>query len=69
MQVAEIIYLCILIAVIFGLIGWFVGYSVGSDKCYHSFEEVLNMESRVPGRDRVMIHICKKCGKRKITKV
>ena len=65
MHPMEIAYLCIVIALISG----FLGYGIGSclfEKCEHKFEEVLNITGN--GKS-VVVHMCKKCGKRKITKV
>ena len=66
MQSAEIVYLCVMVATVFGLTGWFIGYNVGQGACSHHFEEVVN--TTVKGKP-VAVHMCKKCGKRKITKV
>ena len=67
MHPMEITWLCIVIALISG----FLGYGIGSylfEKCEHKFEEVLKTSTN-GGRNTVVAHMCKKCGKRKITKV
>ena len=66
MEIAEIVYLCTIVAVVFGLTGWWCGCSAADNKCNHQFEEVLKTISH--GKS-VVVHMCKKCGKRKITKV
>lgn len=38
-------------------------------RCDHQFEEIANVNSLEPGKNRVVVHMCKKCGKRKITRV
>lgn len=54
-------------AVLF-LFGLTVGFLIGGFKtpCEHQFEEVLNTINH--GKN-IVVHMCKKCGKRKITKV
>lgn len=37
-------------------------------KCTHEWEKLIDTCGR-SGRGRVVVHMCKKCGKRKITKV
>lgn len=55
-----------------GLIGIFfglgIGFIIGSERepCEHEFEEVLNT---INHGKHIVVHMCKKCGKRKITKV
>ena len=66
MEIGKIIYLCIMLAIIFFLIGYGVGYCIWEKKCDHKFEEVLKTTSH---GNSVVVHMCKKCGKRKITKV
>jgi hypothetical protein len=61
----------IVIGLMLGIVvGFFVGcavyYYIGTPKCNHQFEEVLN--TIIHGK-HVVVHMCKKCGKRKITKV
>ena len=52
------------------VVGFFIGcavyYYIGTPKCNHQFEEVLKVDS---GGKYVVVYMCKKCGKRKITKV
>ena len=66
MTPAEIVYLCTIIAIVFFAIGCWCTFTWGDCKCHHQFEEVIN--TTVKGKP-VVVHICKKCGKRKITKV
>ena len=59
-----------------GLIGGFfglgIGYLIGSERepCEHEFEKIIDdKECIAPGKSHVVAYMCKKCGKRKITKV
>jgi hypothetical protein len=55
----------VFVGIIFGLgIGYLIGNYNG--KCEHRFEEVANV---ISGNHGTVVHMCKKCGKRKITKV
>ena len=67
MEIAEVIYLVVVALVLGGLIGYGVCYASHEYKCEHQFEEVLNI---ISSHDKsVVVHMCKNCGKRKITKV
>ena len=68
MDVAEIIFLCLLVAVAFFWVGYGIRYSIAENKCDHRFEEILNTITR-DGKKDIVVYMCKKCGKRKITKV
>lgn len=59
------LFLGLLIGIFFGL-GF--GFLIGSEKerCEHQFEEIVTTIRDGKG---VVVHMCKKCGKRKITKV
>lgn len=63
------IVIAILIAFIIGMvIGCVLHYYAGESKCNHQFEEILKTVTRDGSKD-VVVYMCKKCGKRKITKV
>ena len=67
MEPAEIVFLCILVAAVFFMVGYcFAHFYHDFMKCDHKFEEVLKT---VDGGRSVVVHMCKECGKRKITKV
>ena len=66
MAVGEVVYLCMVVAAVAFGIGYGVAYLIDSLKCKHHFEEVLKSERC--DKD-IVVHMCKKCGKRKITKV
>ena len=66
MHPMEIAWLCIVCAVVGGLFSWWLVSLIYDLKCDHKFEEVLKT---VDGGRSVVVHMCKKCGKRKITKV
>ena len=66
MQPMEIAWLCIICAMVGGSLSWAMFSLVNDTKCHHNFEEVLNTTSH--GKS-VVVYMCKKCGKRKITKV
>lgn len=66
MEISEVIYLIVVTLILGGLIGYGVCYGIHEYKCKHHFEEVLKTTSH--GKS-VVVHMCKKCGKRKITKV
>lgn len=67
MGIAEIVFLCFIVAAIFFLIGYGVSYLVYDRKCRHDYEEVLS--PTINKGKYIAIHMCKKCGKRKITRV
>lgn len=46
------------------IVMWFID----AFKCRHEWEKIVDT-SGSGGRGRVVVHMCKKCGKRKITKV
>ena len=61
------IIIAALIAFILGMIvGCIIHYNTGEPKCNHQFEEIVTTIRDGKG---VVVHMCKKCGKRKITKV
>lgn len=67
MGVAEIVYLCVIVAVVSGCLTWALVNLIGDYKCIHKYEEIINtIDSNGKG---TVVHMCKKCGKRKITKV
>ena len=67
MGVAEIVYLCIVIAFLFFGIGYDVCVNINDYKCNHKYEEIANtINSNGKG---TVVYMCKHCGKRKITKV
>ena len=51
------------IGIVVGVIIW---YYMGSPRCEHNWEKIL--DDKYPN-DHIIVHMCKKCGKRKITKV
>ena len=65
-MVPDIIIACFITFIIGMVVGLIIHYYVGEPKCNHQFEEVLKVDS---GGKYVVAHMCKKCGKRKITKV
>lgn len=71
MGVGDIIFLCMIVAAASGFITWLVASLVSDNECYHNYEEVSNDEFYEGNllKSRVIVHMCKKCGKRKITKV
>lgn len=68
MSVAEIVALCGIVGIVFFWLGYFVAYLVDGVKCQHEWEKIYDGEDWRPFGHTV-IHMCKKCGKRKITKV
>jgi hypothetical protein len=55
------------VALLIGMVaGCVIYYYTGEPKCKHQFEEVLRVDG---GGKYVVAHMCKKCGKRKITRV
>ena len=58
-----IIFICLLVG--FGL-GILIQYLYGEPKCKHRYEEIAN---DLFGNKRVVVYMCKNCGKRKVTKV
>ena len=67
-MIPDIVLGCMLGVVIGFFIGCAVYYYIGTPKCNHQFEEILTTCDKT-GRKAVVVHMCKKCGKRKITKV
>lgn len=65
-MVPDIIIACFITFLIGMGVGCVIQYYTGEPKCNHQFEEVLKVDS---GGKYVVAHMCKKCGKRKITKV
>ena len=68
-QMIGIILLFLFIGVFIGMIIW---YLFGEPKCKHEWEKIIdaneiNREGKTTGY--VIVHMCKKCGKRKVTKV
>ena len=67
MGVAEIVYLCIVVAVVSGFLTWWLTGLLNDYKCNHKYEEIVNtINSNGKG---TVVYMCKKCGKKKITKV
>ena len=63
------IVIAIFIAFLAGMVvGCVIQYHTGEPKCRHEFEEILRTVTRDGSKD-VVAHMCKKCGKRKITRV
>ena len=72
METAEAIYLIVVALVLGGLIGYGVCYATHEYKCKHQWEKIINdTEVNNYGRTtgHIVVHMCKKCGKRNITKV
>lgn len=46
--------------------GMLAQYLCGESKCKHRYEEITN---DLFGNKRVVVYMCKSCGKRKVTKV
>lgn len=59
------------IAIVLLLAGLTFGFLIGSNNnpCEHQFEKIADESSLTPGTSRVLVYMCMKCGKRKITKV
>lgn len=61
-----------IVAIIFGCLvagiglGALLQYLYGEPKCKHKYEEIAN---DLFGNKRVVVYMCKNCGKRKVTKV
>lgn len=68
MHPMEIVWLCIVCAVVGGLIGFGTGRWFWGEKCDHQFEKIVD-NSFYGGEHITVVHMCKKCGKRKITRV
>lgn len=62
-EIVAIIFVCLLVG--FGL-GILIQYLYGEPKCKHKYEEIAN---DLFGNKRVVVYMCKSCGKRKVTKV
>ena len=65
-MVPDIIIACFITFIIGMVVGLIIHYYVGEPKCNHQFEEVLKVDG---GGKYVVAHMCKRCGKRKITRV
>ena len=65
-MVPDIIIAAFIAFIIGMVVGCIIHYYTGEPKCRHEFEEVLRVGG---GGKYVVVHMCKKCGKRKITKV
>ena len=60
-------YVVLFVGAVLFLFGLTIGFLIGGfDKCEHQFEEVLNT---INHGKHIVVYMCKKCGKRKITKV
>ena len=46
--------------------GMLIQYLCGEPRCKHKYEEIAN---DLFGNKRVVVYMCKSCGKRKVTKV
>ena len=62
------------IGIIVLLIGVIIGYALRSSecKCDHQWETIINdteVDSYGHTTGHIVVHMCKKCGRRKITKV
>jgi hypothetical protein len=62
-EIIAIIFVCLLAGI--GL-GTLLYYLYGEPKCKHKYEEIAN---DLFGNKRVVVYMCKSCGKRKVTKV
>ena len=62
-EIVAIIFVCLLVG--FGL-GILIQYLYGEPKCKHKYEEIAN---DLFGNKRIVVYMCKSCGKRKVTKV
>lgn len=67
---------CLAVIILFLFIGICVGmtiwYLIGYPKCNHEYGKIIDdIETNIDGRatGHVVVHMCKKCGKRKVTKV
>jgi hypothetical protein len=62
-EVIAIIFVCLLAGICLGTL---LHYLYGEPKCKHKYEEIAN---DLFGKKRVVVYMCKSCGKRKVTKV
>lgn len=62
-EIIAVIFVCLLAGL--GL-GTLLHYLYGEPKCKHKYEEIAN---DLFGNKRVVVYMCKSCGKRKVTKV
>jgi membrane protein DedA with SNARE-associated domain len=66
-QCLAIVLFCLFIGIFAGMVIW---YYCGNPKCNHEFEKIVDDIIFYDGKQHItVVHMCKKCGKRKITKV
>lgn len=63
MNIAEVIFICIVVGTMVGFVTWGITYSYCSSSrklhCHHNFEKVFEFDK--PGAHKVA-YLCKKCG-------
>jgi hypothetical protein len=57
--------ICFLIGMLVGAICY---YFMGEPKCKHEWEKIVD-DKPAAGSGHIVIHMCKKCGRRKYTKI
>lgn len=70
-MVPDIIIAAFIAFVIGMVVGCIIQYYIGEPKCHHEFEKIIDdtlYEGNIEQK-RIVVHMCKTCGKRKITKV
>ena len=66
LTIGEVIGVIFITAIVIFGISAVISYSIF--KCSHEWEKIIDTCDR-GGTGKVVVHMCKKCGKRKITKV
>ena len=53
------------------LVGIFIGYLIMAHlfRCGHTWEKIIDTFSGSGRKSRVVVYMCMKCGKRKVTKI
>lgn len=64
-QCIALIILSLFVGMLVGAVIW---YWSGYPKCEHKWEEIINTCGK-GGCGKVVVHMCMKCGKKKVTKV
>ena len=64
-QMMGITLLFLFIGILVGMLIW---YLFGEPKCKHEWKEIIN-DKAAAGTKHIVVHMCIKCGKRKVTKV
>lgn len=62
-EIVALIFGCLLVGFVMGIL---VQYLYGEPKCKHEYKEIIN---DCYNNKRTVVHMCMKCGKKKVTKV